>query len=81
MEQEIDNLIDKLDNIDKELDKNKKVVKELDKGVNKLNKELEEQNEDMGDILEKMRAPNKFCMDICFLIICCFLLATFCYIL
>lgn len=34
----------------------------------------------MTDILEKMREPNKFCMDLLFMVICCFLLATFIYV-
>ena len=81
VEQEIDDLLDKLENIDKEMDKNQVVVKDISKGTKKLNNSLEKQNEQMDSILEKMREPNKFCMDICFLIICCFLLAMFVIIL
>lgn len=47
----------------------------MTKGVDNLNKDLEKMNKDMGSVLEKMREPNKLCVDLCFMVIGCFVLA------
>ncbi len=67
--------------MDGEIDKNIGLVKEMHDDVDKLDEEIVTMNKDMKVILEKMRTPGKFCMDIIFLVICCFLLGMFVFIL
>ena len=69
-----------MDVVEEGLKENKELVKEITAGVDAMDKDLDNVNKDMTDILEKMREPNKFCMDLLFMVICCFLLATFIYV-
>lgn len=61
---EVENIGDRIDNIDEELDVNKKLIDGIQKDVGKLAGDVETVNSALKKSLNKVRAPNKLCMDL-----------------
>lgn len=60
----VDKLDSRLDHISSELDKNDEIVQEIRKDVRKLASDVESVNQSLKKSLNKVRAPNKLCVDI-----------------
>lgn len=52
-----------------QIDIRDKMVEEANKNALKTTKNLEEQNKGIAEVLKKLRAPSKFCMDICMVLL------------
>ncbi len=62
--EDVDKIVLRVDNIGEELDINMQLTNNVSDGVNKLDRDMVQVKNSLKKSLNKMRDPNKLCMDI-----------------